>query len=323
MASGSPPLTAATAWLAAAFTENLTLKLASLAFSIGMFVYLHGQEDQQLRTVPVGVVLRMPVGAQKRELMTQMPANLHLTLRGSARAIDQFTRGGIAPVELDLTDGQKDAISFSAADFSLPPGLEVTTIDPPMVELDWQDIVTRQLPIQASITGTPAEGFQVKGEPHVEPTEISITGPRSQVEVLQFARLAAFDVSGLSEGRYPRRIAIDAPPPRAAYVGPQAATVTVTVARRVTEVRFAKRPVEIIGVTGGFTSPRFVDVTVIGAPEVVRALRADQVVPRADVSALPGLDLRAAPHGSTTVKVTVDLAQAEAECQPPTVKVQW
>jgi hypothetical protein len=53
----------------------------------------------------------------------------------------------------------------------------------------------------------------------------------------------------------------------------------------------------------------------------VRALRPEQVVPRADVSNVPNVDLK--NHGSASVKVTVDLARAEAEIQPPTVNVRW
>jgi hypothetical protein len=145
----------------------------------------------------------------------------------------------------------------------------------------------------------------------------------SLVEVMQFARLAAFDVSGLTEGVYRRRIAIDAPANRTDYIGPQSATVTVSIGRRVTEVRFSRRTVEVVGVTAATVNPRFVDVTVIGPPEVVRALRAEQVVPRADLNRVPGLDLKEQKHGSAMVEIAVDLAHAEAEVQPPSVDVHW
>jgi len=64
-----------------------------------------------------------------------------------------------------------------------------------------------------------------------------------------------------------------------------------------------------------------VDVTVSGSPEVIHALRADQVVPRADLSRAPNLDLK--KHGSTVIKLTVELGHAEAEVQPPSVTVKW
>jgi hypothetical protein len=314
---------AALVWLREAFTDNAGLKLLSLTFALGLFAFLHGQEEQQQRTIPVGVVLLPPAENSDRELMTPIPASIHVTLRGPARSIEKLVQNGVTPVTIDLRNEKREGVVFDPDMFTLPPDVDVTIIDPASIDLEWQDVVTRQIPIQASITGKPAEGFIVKGEPEVDPKQITVRGPVSLVEVIQFARLAAFDVSGLTEGVYRRRIAIDAPPNRIDYIGPQSATVSVTIARRVTEVRFTHRPVEVVGLATGTVSPRFVDVTVMGPPEIVRALRADQVVPRADLTRVRGLDLKEQKHGSASVEVSVDLAHAESEVQPPSVSVRW
>ena len=47
-------------WLREAFTDNVGLKALSLTFALGLFTYLHGQQDQQQRAVAVNVVLRLP-----------------------------------------------------------------------------------------------------------------------------------------------------------------------------------------------------------------------------------------------------------------------
>lgn len=315
------PFVALLTWIREALTDNVGLKALSLAFALGLFAYLHGQQEQQQRTVPVGLVLRMPTEETKRELMTQVPPSIHATLRGPGQEIDRLLQAGIPPVEIDLRDATAQAIVFDPSMFTLPPDVDIAIIDPPSIKLEWQDVITRQIPVQASITGQPAQGFAVKGELLADPKEITVSGPSSLVEVMQFARLSAFDVTGLTEGVYRRQIAMDAPPPRVSYIGPQSATVTVTIARRVSEARFPKRPVELVGVGSGFITPRTVDVTVLGPPEIVRALRPEQVVPHADLGMVPGLDLKG--HGSATVKVTIDLANAEAEVQPPTVTVRW
>jgi hypothetical protein len=308
-------------WLRAAFTENIGLKALSIAFALGLFAFQRGREDKQQRTVPVGVVMRLPPDSAKRELMTPVPASIHATLRGSTRAIDALLQTGVAPVEVDLRDGQRDAVTFEPSMFSLPPDIEIAIIDPPSIQLDWQDVVTRQVPLQASITGQPAEGFVVKGEPEVDPEQMTVRGPVSMVETTQFVRLAPFDATGLTEGIYRRPIAIDAPPNRVSFIGPRNATVTVTIARRLAEARFTKRLVEVIGLPNAVVLPRTVDVSIIGPPEIVRSLRAEQVVPRVDITKLPGVDPKA--HSSITAEVKVDIAEAEAEVQPPTVTVKW
>ena len=309
------------AFLRDSFTENIGLKALAMCFALGLFAFVHGQEEEQQRTVPVALVMRLPQGSAQRELMTPIPASIHVTLQGSARAIDNLIQDGIPPVEIDLRDGRRESVVFDESMFTLPPETKVTIIDPSSIELDWEDVATRQIPIQAAITGQPADGYVVKGEPEVEPKAITVSGPISAIEVLQFARLQAFDVSGLSEGAHRRRLGIDAPPVRVRYLGPQAASVSVTVARRVSEVRFENRPVEVVGMPGGIATPRTVDVVVAGPPEIVRALRPEQIVPVADLTKVEGLDLT--KHGSSTIKVTLSLSHAEAELQPPTVSVKW
>lgn len=314
-------LTSALTFLRESFSENLGLKALALCFALGLFAFLQGQTDEQQRTIPVPIVMRLPPESAERELMTPIPASIHVTLRGPARAIDRLIQTGVVPIEIDLREGHKESISFEPKNFSFPPETAITIIDPPSIDLEWEDVVTRQIPIQAAITGQPADGYVVKGEPNVDPTQLTVRGPVSVIEVMQFARLAAFDVSGLSEGVHRRRISIDAPPVRARYIGPSAANVTVTVARRVSEAKFENRPVEVVGVPGAASVPHTVDVTVTGAPEIVRALRPEQIVARADLTKVANLDLK--KHGSAVVKVTVELGHAESELQPPSVTVKW
>lgn len=306
-----------------AATENIGLKAIALGFAIGLFAFLYGQQDEQLRTVPISIVMRPPGDGSNRELMTPIPASIHVTLRGPARDIDRAIQAGVPPIEIDLRSGHKHQIAFDKSMFQLPAELQITIIDPPSIDLEWEDVISRSIAVQASITGQAATGYTVRGVPDVDPPHLTVRGPRSVVEVMQFARLAPFDVSGLSEGVHRRRIAIDSPPSRAKFLGPGSANVAVTIARRLSEARFENRPIEVIGMPGAVSAPRAVDVVVFGPPEVVRALRADQVVPRADLSKVPGLNLKEMRRGSAVLKVSVELMHADAEIQPPTVNVRW
>ncbi len=304
-------------------TQNLGLKLLSLVFSLGLFGFLHAQEERQQRTIPVGVVLRLPPESSERELMTAIPASVHVTVRGPTRAIDELYRAGLPPIEVDLRGGNRGVLNFDPKGLRVPRDVDIAIIDPPTIALEWQNVITRRIPLQASITGKPAEGYVVRGEPEVEPTHANVRGPASLVEVMQFLRLAAFDVSGLTEGAHRRRIATDPTPNRVSLLGPsQNPLVSVAIARRLSEVKFANRPIEVVGIAGGQASPRSVDVTVVGPPEIVRALRAEQVVPRVELPPRPNGE-RPEKHGALPGRVTVDIASAECEVQPPTVTVRW
>jgi YbbR domain-containing protein len=309
-------------WVRGALTENLSLKAISLCAALGLAAYTRGQFDRTQRTIPVGVVTRLPPDSRRRELMTKMPEHIDVTIVGTTRAIDRLIQNSPSPAELDLRDGSTESIIFDKSVLSLPPDVELRFVDPPSINLEWQDVVTRTVPIQASRAGQPAKGYEVTGTLEVEPKEVDMKGPASLVEVLQFARLAAFDVTGLTDGSYRRRLAIDDPPPRVRILGSKSAWVTVVIARRQTEVKFDHRTVEVVGMPHARAIPPQVDVTVGGPPEVVSGLRADQVVPRVDLASA-GIDVKTDTHGSTTLKVRAELSNAEAECQPPTVTVRW
>lgn len=307
--------------------HNFRLKFFALCFSIGLFAYSHGQGDDRQQTVPFDLISHLPPEAARRALVTTLPVAIRVTLKGPARSIDRVSQNA-APLDIDLRRGVEEEITFDKTLLKLPRDVSVLSIDPPRINLEWQDVIERVVPLQASITGQPAEGFVVKGEPVVSPDKLTAVGPSVRVEVVQFVRLAPFDVTGLGEGVYRRRVALDPPPDRVRFQGAhgtaaESANVTLTVTRRMSEMKFTSRPVSVVGVPVGFSTPASVDVTVVGPPEVVRSLRAEQIVPRADLSTLPGFNAKENKRGSRIIKLSVDLANADVEIQPPTVSVRW
>lgn len=309
-------------WLKQALTENFGLKVMAFAFAVGFFGYVHGQEDIGQRTIPISVISLPPEGGDQ-ELMTKIPPAIHITLRGSRRAMTNLVQDGIPPVEVDLRQGDPSEITFTREMFLLPAQLELIVVDPPRLSLDWEEVVMRQVPLQASVTGKLAEGYIISGEPKIEPDKISVRGPRSHVEVMQFARLAPYNVTGLTAGSFPRRIAIDTPPERVNFLGTPAATVIVEVKRRESERLFSERPIQVIGPKGATVLPETVDVTVVGPPDIVRALRAEQIIPQVDLIGSQKWSSENQGTGSTSLPVTVSLSGVVVEVQPPEATIKW
>jgi YbbR domain-containing protein len=307
-------------WIRAAFLENLGLKAVSFAVALGLTAYQRGSEDVQQRTVPVDLVLRLPSEEAHRELMTLVPPSIHVTVRGTTRALDQLMQSGVPPVEVDLRRGDIRSIVFEGGMFNLPPGVQVNIIDPSSIDLEWQNVIQRAVPIQASMTGRVAEGYTVQ-QVKVDPNTITVLGPASLVEVMQFVRLAAFDVSGKTEGVYRHRLALDPPGQRIQYLGPASATVAVSIARQLIVRKFTK-PVNVLGPARSKSEPRTVDVTVTGAPEVINGLRDEMIIPRVDLEGA-GIDPKERRHGSLVLPVKVELANVDIEIQPPTVIANW
>lgn len=70
-------------------------------------------------------------------------------------------------------------------------------IDPEQIQLTLEPLLQRTLPIQAVVTGGLPVGYQ-KGEPSVEPQQVTVSGPESQVNRVSLARVL-LNITGASE----------------------------------------------------------------------------------------------------------------------------
>ena len=298
-------------------TENLNLKLLSLAFALVLYALVHGGGQDWQRTVLVSVDRRTPPETADRVLVTQLPTQLRVTLRGPRAILDDLKENDIGAVQIDVHNGTEARVAFEAQMVHVPAGVKVDQIDPPSVDLVWEDRVERDVPIQVSVVGSPAAGFVVKGAPLAEPPMVRARGAKSAVMVLQHARADAFDVNGLTEGKYTRTLAIDKPRDGVVFELPSpSVNVTLEVTREVVERPFTKVPVAVVGQPKAKTQPADVDVRLTCPPEVLRGLRAEQIVPRVQVTS-------SAERGSEALPVQLAIDKCDVHITPATVIVRW
>jgi hypothetical protein len=298
----------------AALTENLNLKLLSLASALVLYALVHGSQDAQ-RSLLLSVVALTPREPIARELVTPIPAQIRVTVRGPRSTLDDLHVDDLGSVSVDLRRGDEQRVEFEPSMIPLPPGVKVEHIDPAAVDLAWEDRVVAPIPVEVGITGVPASGFVVPSEPAAEPPVVHARGPKSQVTVLQRVHTDAFDVTGLAGGRFTRQLALDQPPARVTY-DVTSVSATVEVQRELSERPFPRAPVAVTGRASAKAQPSEVDIKLSCPPEILRTLRADQVVGRVQVAS-------SAEHGSEAFPVEVGIDQCVARVTPSTVVVRW
>lgn len=303
--------------LRAAFSENLGLK--ALSFLIALFLYslFHGAQDAQ-RSLLVDLVVLMPPDSANRMLVSTLPPQVRVTLRGSRAALDELRSDDVGNIQVDVRNGSESRVTFDGRMLHVPPSVQVEQFDPPAIDLVWEDNVVRDVPIQVSVVGTPAPGFVVKGAPVADPPTVRVQGPKNDVLVLQHVRADAFDVTGLSEGTYSRHLALDRLTGRHVMTDPsmQSVVVTTEITREVVERPFVKVPVAVVGHAKAKAQPTEVDIRLVCPPEILRGLRAEQVVPRVTVKSN-------AASGSESLPVELAVEGCEAHITPSSVVVRW
>ncbi len=301
----------------AALLENLGLKILSLLCALGFYAFIHGAENAQ-RTFRVSVVSIMPAETANRQIMTQLPTEVAVTVRGSRSKLDDLRADDLGSLQLDLRSGRETRIKLDPSMFHMPPSLFIEQVYPPSIELRWDDVIERQIPVQIARTGEPAPGFVVKGGTLVDPPAITARGPRSVVDVVQFARAAPFDVSGLTEGSYKRPLALDLAPKLVSY-DVEAVHATIEIARELRRKPIGKRKVEIVGLAKATVSPQIVEIEIIGAAEDVEPIMSEAIIPRVEPKGAPGVDVT--QPGNAYLPVLVDVPHRDPTTQPPKVVI--
>jgi YbbR domain-containing protein len=297
-----------------ALTENINLKLVSIGFTLVLYSLVHGSQDAQ-RSMEVTLVTLLPPAEANRELVNQLPPHVRVTLRGARAALDDLHADDIGSLQIDARAAQDRHVMFDKSSVHVPTGVSVEEFVPAGIDLHWDDVVTRDVPVQATVAGTPAPGFIVKGVPVADPENVRVRGPKSEVSVVQHVRAEAFDVSGLTENAYTRNLAIDAPTGGLKYeLRPVA--VTVQIARELAEKTFTKIPIIVTGQPKAKTTPADVDVRLSCPPEIVHSFRAEQILPRVEESST-------ATTGSEPRPVIVTIDKCEVHVTPDVVVVRW
>jgi YbbR domain-containing protein len=302
----------------AAFVENVGLKLLSVGCAVALYAFIHGSETAQ-RTFSVSLSM-MPPDSAKRQLVTPLPTEIGVTLRGPRTQLDELHPGDIGALYLDLRSGKDEKIEIDEKMFNIPPGLTVLQIIPSSITIKFDDVIAKAVSVQVPRTGEPPPGYVVKGVITSDPAEVQARGPRSVIDLIQVARAAPFDVTGLGQGIHTLKLPLDKPPSLVFYDVDQV-TASVDIRRQLVTKTFPRLKVEVIGAPRGATRPGTVSVVVTGTAEDVSVIAPDAIVPRVEPRAA-GDDV--SKPGNDNLLVLVDVPKGvTVQVDPPKVVVTW
>ncbi|MGF1465666.1 MAG: YbbR-like domain-containing protein [Sandaracinaceae bacterium] len=269
------------AWLRRALTEDLGLKVTALGASVILFVSVHGTEDAQM-TVAVDVLALLPPDPAERMLISEVPREVRLTLRGTRSLLSALRRDPPPPITMDLRDTEQHFYYVDQDDFEVPLGAEIVQVAPAAIPLSWVDRAEREVRVVPDIAGEVTDGYRLAAT-EVEPDQVLVGGAANEVERLTQLSTETVDVTGLLDGRHERRVPLSTLPPHCAYDGVQSVRVTLVVEKEFGSRRFRRQEVVLVGAPGATVRPRLVNVIVRGPRLDLEELEAEAVVPTVEV----------------------------------------
>lgn len=175
--------------------RNLGLKLVALG--LGTMLWFTVSSDHLVeRSVRVPLVFRKtPPGL---EIAADAPDSVEVHLRGR---VSQLTGDqGDVIVYIDLSDGRAGSRLFHLRtdQVTTPFGIEATQVFPSTVMLTLEATGTKIVNVEATVEGKPADGFEI-GRITVEPSEVEVMGPESELKALRSAITETVMVEGARE----------------------------------------------------------------------------------------------------------------------------
>lgn len=204
------------------------LRAVALSLAVGLWfgISLSNRDATATKAVEATVSYFTPDGL----VLIDQPNSVKVTVSGPESEIRTLIPY-LVQVQIDLRGKTPGSVSVGVAadDVTLPhPDLSVTSIDPNLLTLDLDRSITRELPLEAWITGEPAAGARVlRDQIAIDPPEATVAGPARFVEPLDKLDLTPINLDGHADEQYKEMVTVVSPNPMVRIVDPTRVEVTI------------------------------------------------------------------------------------------------
>ena len=183
-------------WVRGALLDNVGLKLLSLILALTVYLLVNTDEHREINA-RVRVAYELP---PDKALVSERIDEVRVTVRGRWRRIKQFDEREIDRIDLDLTNVTGGEVVITPEMIDLPRGLEITSIEPRVIRVAFEDVATKTVPVIPHFGGRPLQGYQVD-ETHtkVDPPLVKVRGAAGVIHALESVRTQEIRVDGRSD----------------------------------------------------------------------------------------------------------------------------
>lgn len=251
------------------FVRNATLKLFSLAFACGLWLFVNAGERDTEKTLLVPVDLRnLP---PQLVVIGSRVDYVDLRVSGPRTLLGRLNSKRIT---LDLAGVRPGPSSFRITTdlLNLPRGVRVVRITPSLINLEIARIIKRTIPVSLDLVGKPPHGYTVV-DTEVTPGAVEVTGPAPQVGRLETIHTDPLDLGSATQ---PITRELNLRGPEADFVTYSAEKVRarVDIQEVILTREFRRLRVEVKNAAfRAVASPVLADVTVRGPQRLVEKLK--------------------------------------------------
>lgn len=175
------------------FRRNLGVKIISVLFAVlfWLFVLNEGTPDKIIPEQTLTITLVASGLQPDMVVMTQLP-DVRVRLRG----INPSANIKNIYAEVDLSGGVPGESTY-AIKVNTPTGTNVVDLQPANIKLTLDNVQEKTIPVEAIISGNPANDFQV-ANPMVKPSAVNVRGPSTILSTLDRV-IVEVNVTGVND----------------------------------------------------------------------------------------------------------------------------
>ena len=178
--------------------ENKTfLKIAALFMALLFWLFVNSDAQYQQRVELRRTIVNVPVSWQNLAdhlVIIRSPDNVDVDIRGDKEILDAMGTQELV-IYVDL-GGKLPGTHTVPIEGRSPRGTRITAFNPKEVQVEIDEIISLQMPVELEIRGEPKMGF-VMGDFEIKPPQAFVRGPRQQVEKVEKI-LIIVDIDGAS-----------------------------------------------------------------------------------------------------------------------------
>lgn len=225
--------------------ENLGLKILAIALALSAWLMAQGEQVYD-STVVLPVQYAMP---EDLVLVTEAPPDRVVIQvsgnRASLRKLQEKLREVEIRYDVDVAAAEpgRTVHSFRTLPAGLPPGVTVRTVSPAEVEIAFDELATRTVPVVLKTRGRLPPGY-LETSRSVQPDEVTLTGAAQELTDLDFVNTAPLRLGGRTES-FRGEVGLDLGALHLTPGNPSVVLVELTVEEAVAEREFGAIPVEV------------------------------------------------------------------------------
>ncbi len=260
--------------------DNLGLKFFAILLAILLEVYFYSPDNSvtenlvasvELRNLPNNKMVISPIGGVRN-------ISISLTVRGPAPVVQQLKRETLNYV-INVPPGVADSFIEYVKPEQLTlgsSGVHVVDFSPPVLQLEFDTVVRKELLVIVQQRGEPADGYRLK-KLNIRPVSVIARGPESELSGVGVVETQVVDISGITDSRQSEVALI--PPGNHTLLDVNVAHVDIKVSPIVAEKTFEARRIEVESENGSAStiSPSSATVVVSGPSAELAALEPENI----------------------------------------------